>query len=156
MLDESELTNDENCIQQYIKIKSLLKNTFINNKDDEIEMMYQIRKIINLDESNQEKIKSIVSKNEVLMKFIEKLNRLYMKEFSISKPLHIQIKRNTEPPVNFEYLKRTILQFFLQDDQMKGELIPLIMELLGCSNEQKIFAQRLWQRTHQQIGLFGL
>ena len=56
------------------------------------------------------------------------------------------------------YLKRTLMQFFLQDEQTRVSLIPMILELVGCTPQQIATAQRQWERTHQiakKTGFFG-
>ena len=62
-------------------------------------------------------------------------------------------KKATVPPddkrLNETYLKRVLLQFFLQDDSKRDSLVPLILELAGCSEQQIETATRQWQRTAQ-------
>jgi chromosome segregation ATPase len=57
------------------------------------------------------------------------------------------------------YLRATLIQFFGQDASRRGELVPLILQLIGCSEQQKRAAQRQWDRSNQLIhkttGLFG-
>ncbi|KAH0794689.1 viral A-type inclusion protein [Histomonas meleagridis] len=47
------------------------------------------------------------------------------------------------------YLRRSMLQFFLQDDAKKEAMIPMILELVGCTQQQIATAQRQWARSHQ-------
>jgi chromosome segregation ATPase len=56
------------------------------------------------------------------------------------------------------YLKRSMLQFFLQDEPKREAMIPMILELVGCNEHQIATAQRQWARSHQFFsrGLFGL
>jgi soluble P-type ATPase len=55
------------------------------------------------------------------------------------------------------YLKRSMLQFFLQDEPKREAMIPMILELVGCNEHQIATAQRQWARSHQFFsrGLFG-
>ena len=55
------------------------------------------------------------------------------------------------------YLKRTLLQFFLQDDSKRDAMIPMILELVGCNEQQITTAQRQWARSRQffKTGIFG-
>jgi hypothetical protein len=55
------------------------------------------------------------------------------------------------------YLKRSMLQFFLQDEPNREAMIPMILELVGCNEHQIATAQRQWARSHQFFskGLFG-
>ena len=57
-------------------------------------------------------------------------------------------EHNVDPTISL-YLKRTMLQFFLQYDSKKDELIPMILELVGCNQQQISAAQRQWARSHQ-------
>jgi hypothetical protein len=57
------------------------------------------------------------------------------------------------------YLKRVLLQFFLQDDATRQQLVPLILELVGCNEQQIAAAVRQWHRstkaTPSSSGFFG-
>ena len=62
-----------------------------------------------------------------------------------------------DPTMN-SYLKRTLLQFFLQDGAKRDEMIPMILELVGCNEQQIATVQRQWARQHQFFskgGFFG-
>jgi chromosome segregation ATPase len=65
-----------------------------------------------------------------------------------------------EKKITDTYLKRVLLQFFFQDDTTRDQLIPLILELVGCSDQHILAAQRQWQRsihaTPKSSGFFGL
>jgi hypothetical protein len=65
-----------------------------------------------------------------------------------------------EKKITDTYLKRVLLQFFLQDDATREELIPLILELVGCTEQHILAAQRQWQRSMhaspKSSGFFGL
>jgi chromosome segregation ATPase len=65
-----------------------------------------------------------------------------------------------EKKITDTYLKRVLLQFFLQDDATREELIPLILELVGCTEQHILAAQRQWQRSvhasPKTSGFFGL
>jgi chromosome segregation ATPase len=56
------------------------------------------------------------------------------------------------------YLRTTLIQFFGQDANRRGELVPLILQLVGCTEQQVKVAQRQWERSNQLIqkttGLF--
>jgi chromosome segregation ATPase len=58
------------------------------------------------------------------------------------------------------YLKSTLIQFFGQDAASRSALIPLILELVGCTEQQIRAAQRQWERSNHLInktaGFFGL
>jgi hypothetical protein len=68
-------------------------------------------------------------------------------------------KKSNDGFVVNAYLKTTLIQFFGHDAARRGELVPLILELVGCSAEQIRAAQRQWHRSNQLIqkttGLFG-
>jgi chromosome segregation ATPase len=58
------------------------------------------------------------------------------------------------------YLKSTLIQFFGQDAVNRSALIPLILELVGCTPQQVRAAQRQWERSNhlinKTVGFFGL
>ncbi|EAY20966.1 hypothetical protein TVAG_172230 [Trichomonas vaginalis G3] len=49
------------------------------------------------------------------------------------------------------YLKRVLLEFFIGDSQTQTRLIPVILSLLDCSNDQVIAAQRSFAEGRQLI-----
>jgi hypothetical protein len=55
------------------------------------------------------------------------------------------------------YLKRTLLQFFLQDDSKREAMIPLLLELVGSNEKQIATVKRQWQRSRAFVttSLFG-
>jgi chromosome segregation ATPase len=57
------------------------------------------------------------------------------------------------------YLRTTLIQFFGCEANRRGELVALILQLVGCSEQQVRAAQRQWERSNQLIhkttGLFG-
>ena len=46
------------------------------------------------------------------------------------------------------YLKRSLLQFFMQDEAKRAGLVPVILEIAGCSESEIQVAQRLWQKRN--------
>lgn len=46
------------------------------------------------------------------------------------------------------YLKRSLLQFFMQDEAKRTGLVPVILEIAGCSESEIQVAQRLWQKRN--------
>jgi hypothetical protein len=58
-----------------------------------------------------------------------------------------QPARSDEPHVMDAYLKRVMLQFFLQDEAKREAMIPIVLELVGCNEHQITTAQRQWARS---------
>lgn len=127
-------------------------------------------------------------KNERLTKMLEKSNALYAQVMSQNKELMERIgksvslrlcridgvtlrpnkeveqrqmkeKRREDVVLAGAYLKSTLIQFFAQDAKGRGDLIPLILELVGCNEQQIQAAKRQWERSNQLIqrtsGFFG-
>jgi hypothetical protein len=46
------------------------------------------------------------------------------------------------------YLKRVLLQFFLQDASKRAPLIPVILNLVGCNEKQISTVQRVWLKRN--------
>lgn len=78
-------------------------------------------------------------------------------------PRH-SIRSPTPPPRDDElitnaYLRSTLIQFFSQDSVSRASLVPLILELVGCTRQQIRAAKRQWERSNQLIqkttGFFG-
>lgn len=127
-------------------------------------------------------------KNERLTKMLEKSNALYAQVMSQNKELMERIgksvslrlcrmdgvtlrpnkdveqrqmkeKKREDVVLAGAYLKSTLIQFFAQDAKGRGDLIPLILELVGCNEQQIQAAKRQWERSNQLIqrtsGFFG-
>jgi DNA repair exonuclease SbcCD ATPase subunit len=77
-----------------------------------------------------------------------------------SKMAQVRKVLTDEKKIKDTYLKRVLLQFFLQDDATRDQLIPLILDLVGCSEQHISAAQRQWQRSvhasPKASGFFGL
>ena len=119
-------------------------------------------------------------KNERLTKMLEKSNTLYAQVMSQNRELLARIdktmkcnicrvdsfsmkpqdevqqrqlkeKKRDEVVLVGTYLKSTLIQFFAQDAKSRGDLIPLILELVGCNEQQINAARRQWERSNQLI-----
>ncbi|KAK8883337.1 hypothetical protein M9Y10_045987 [Tritrichomonas musculus] len=54
------------------------------------------------------------------------------------------------------YLRRVLLQFFTEEEKNRSSLIPIILKLVGCNDEQVSAAMRQWERSSHLIsGFFG-
>jgi hypothetical protein len=122
------------------------------------------------------------AKNAKLTGMLEKSNLLYGQMMDENKTLRLRLMppklvrynaaffvppeptlakapERKEAPVVNAYLKTTLIQFFGQDADRKGELVPMILELVGCTPEQIAAGQRQWARSNHLIqkttGFFG-
>jgi uncharacterized coiled-coil protein SlyX len=66
-------------------------------------------------------------------------------------PPKIAFAKMDDKTITDAYLKRVLLQFFLQDDATREPLIPLILELVGCTEQHILAAKRQWQRSTHAI-----
>ena len=66
----------------------------------------------------------------------------------------LSIQSKSEIPfdnVTISYLRKSLLQFFLQDESEQKMMLPIILSLVGCDEEQKQTAVRKWIESHQLI-----
>jgi hypothetical protein len=111
------------------------------------------------------------TKNAQLAAMLEKSTRLYSElleqrpksespvvrafRLSLDQPLvheKISMPAPRDPALMLNaYLKSTLIQFFGQDAANRSALIPLILELVGCTPQQVQAAQRQWQRSNHLI-----
>ena len=67
--------------------------------------------------------------------------------------------QNEKKIMKEKYLKSTLIQFFVVDSDKRSTLIPIILDLVGCNEQQIQVAQRQWDRSNQLIqkttGFFG-
>ena len=59
--------------------------------------------------------------------------------------------KNGETTVTFAYLRRTLIQFFTDDPKNRASLIPLILDLVGCTKEQIDVTVKEFERSQQLI-----
>jgi chromosome segregation ATPase len=65
-------------------------------------------------------------------------------------------RRSCEESARNEYLRRVLLQFFTEEEGSRMALIPIILKLVNCRNEQISAAVRQWKRTSRwMLGIFG-
>jgi hypothetical protein len=60
-------------------------------------------------------------------------------------------KEEGEREVFVAYLKRALLQFFLQGDAKRDHMIPVILQLVGASPDEIRTAQRHWTVSQHWI-----
>ena len=58
---------------------------------------------------------------------------------------------NEKMKVMNAYLRRVLLQFFLQGESTRDSLVPLILGIVGCTDSQIAAAQRQWEKSNQLI-----
>jgi chromosome segregation ATPase len=73
----------------------------------------------------------------------------------------VKRKLRTKPPnpvpapkpgmFEHEYVKTSLLQFFEQDNRTRGEMIPIILQFLGCRDEEIHNAMSSWSRSHSSF-----
>jgi hypothetical protein len=65
-------------------------------------------------------------------------------------------RRNDEQSARSAYLRRVLLQFFTEDEVSRRALIPVILKLVNCRNDQISAAVRQWKRSSRWVlGFFG-
>jgi chromosome segregation ATPase len=57
--------------------------------------------------------------------------------------------KETENTVGSAYLKKVCLQFFVQEPSARGSLIPVLLNLVGCSDVEIQIAVRKWNESFQ-------
>ena len=78
-------------------------------------------------------------------------------------PSHKSLSPNVQKEaklVKSAYLRRVLLQFFANEvDDERAEMIPIILELVGCTKDQTSAVMRQWERNQHLIartaGFFG-
>ena len=143
------------------KLDSLCPDDLIQ-KNQKLEQM--IEKSNNLYIQAQEEIERLKKENEHLMPLKTKNSG-----WTITKPTAISSitpnliratkTSSSNDSLNNTYLKSTLIQFFVQDADKRSTLIPIILELVGCNEQQIKATQRQWDRSNQLIqkttGFFG-
>ena len=119
-------------------------------------------------------------KNQQLQEMIERSNALYVQvkeenrelrntlkgrktaELSMLTDVVVSLegtlskKRNAKKLAQTAYLERVLRQFFTEDESNRASLIPVILKLINCTNEQIEVVTRQWDRTTNPLHrLFG-
>jgi len=121
------------------------------------------RLYIQLLEQNQilkDELKAINHKHDLIISDILPHISISNTESQIEPVLSQNVAEDIEKlKIMQSYLKRVLLQFFLQDDSKRSALVSLILELVGCSDSQIIAAQKKWDKENQFLqkstGFFG-
>lgn len=168
-LHESKVTDDSQYIQQIADLEQQLRDLKLKmeisgasfdlkQKNEKLTAM--------LDRSNQ--LYSQLSEEhrllqETLAKSPDKLKIIKTSSFEVKYGHHIK-RRKSMPSMNTKMvsLQRTLLQYFLKDEANQDNLIPVILEIVGCNKEQistvvqkRQLSQQLINRTGGFFGIFG-
>lgn len=174
-----EQLRTENC-ELTAKIASLSVSS-PQNQSDLISKLEMDKSELEAKLASNQASQELVNKNRQLSAMIEKLNRLYTllveennglnKELEKLRPtrrlktlesfVNVSVKpyqkiekkdsKSDEKDVTMAYLRRTLLQFFTEENSSRSSMVPLILDLVGCSKEQITVATREYDRSQQLI-----
>jgi chromosome segregation ATPase len=132
------------------------------------ELAKKNRKLARMIEKSNRLYAEMVARNQVLEGELERQKQKTNDfTFAVQQPVFISPAAASPGPggpvhddshVMNAYLKRVMLQFFLQDETKRDSLIPMILKLVGCTDQQIATAQRQWarSRTFLPASLFGM
>jgi chromosome segregation ATPase len=180
---DSDERNQKRIGQLQAEVESL-SQSLTPGEDPRIQGMTET--ILKLERSNQELEKRLSethpsaeaeAKSARLAAMLEKANMMWAEAVAQNKELETRgrraslsmwqgeslsiagvVKGKENGNVVNAYLRSTLIQFFGQDASRRGDLVPLILQLVGCTEQQVRVAQRQWERSNQLIqkttGLF--
>lgn len=151
------------------------------NSDEIVKLESEVKELHS--KSSNKEVFEIESKNEKLTAMLEKSNRMYTQlnerylslQHSISNKKGIQLsvsqnllfevmskngKKKAKKVASNESavivsLRKTLLQFFLTDEENQENLIPVVLEIVGCNKEQIEGALTNYKRHQHLINRAG-
>lgn len=155
-----ELAKDKKLVEEDLKL-SMLKiehlQSDITDRDNRIKELdnelSEERKISNKFNSLKNKYEASKLKQTKLVQKLEQdnkelLDKIKALESDTNSP---QITQPEVSPVFPDYIRKVLLQFFLQTGSPREQLIPIILQLVECSDTQIQQAQRCWASNTQVI-----
>jgi chromosome segregation ATPase len=97
-------------------------------------------------EAEKEKLKAELAAN----RRIEELKKKVVKRAAMIVRLKVS-RSGKEATMESPYLKKVLLQFFLQDPSARDSLVAVILGLVGCTEEEVRVAHRKWNESHQLV-----
>lgn len=143
---KEQLEQTENKVKDKLSIINE-KERLLANFEKEKESIEQQRKLHSSLNEAKAQIKKLSSQNLILDKQMkEALHKIKaLKLVRKTLKLHIRsLKSEANPQVQSPYLKKVILQFFTQDSSTRETLAPIILNLIGCDNQELNLAMRSW------------
>jgi hypothetical protein len=97
-------------------------------------------------EAEKEKMKAELAAN----RRIEELKKKVAKRAAMIVRLK-ESQPGKEATMESPYLKKVLLQFFLQDPSARDSLVAVILRLVGCTEEEVQVAHRKWNESNQLV-----
>ncbi|OHS93921.1 hypothetical protein TRFO_39902 [Tritrichomonas foetus] len=148
------------------KIENLtLENNELIEKLKEKDSIHEKQTSELVESVNSLKSKALEKLNEqqlIIQQKDEEIGKLKEKCFSLRKfsPQPKKFDTNQQQPqVIIEYVRKVLLQFFVQDDENKKATIPILLHVVGATDQEIQTAQAQWERSQHLItkatGFFG-
>ena len=144
---EKEIEQKMSEVEKILRMKKDLeeKSLQMSNKEKEIvQMMDQVKSKLNVVEQAQNvknENENLKKQNDEKDKKISELN--HKLKIAISKIKSDQKKQN-ENGIS-EVLRRSFLMFVAQDWQHREQMLPGILSLLDCTDQERLYAINTWK-----------
>ncbi|KAH0793679.1 viral A-type inclusion protein [Histomonas meleagridis] len=86
-----------------------------------------------------------------IAELIEEKDKLNAKIEALEKDLKPTKQSQGSSNVFPEYVRKVLLQFFIQNGETREALIPVILKIVECDDKQILKAQRCWAESNQII-----
>ena len=154
--NSSNSTNHDDIISKLELEKAELENK-LKNSQASADLVAKNRQLSSMMEKSNRLYTLLLEEHQALVQEHEKLKprvsrrRLVFAQntanVSIKPSKQAQsTKSKGESDVTLAYLRRTLLQFFSEEQSNRSTMIPLILDLVGCSKEQLKVATQEYER----------
>ncbi|OHT05981.1 hypothetical protein TRFO_26038 [Tritrichomonas foetus] len=135
--------------------RQLVEKFDIRNQLDELQEKIKEMKETLHNVNNREKERKLA----ILGYFKAQNNQLKNENLKMKEKLNQRSSQHQETIVFKQYMKKVLMQFFIQDDSKRTELIPVLLQMCGANEHEIQTSKCQWERSLQFIskaaGLFG-
>ena len=142
--DAEERLNQENEIRAEVE---KMREEFL--KQQETTEIEHEKSLEALRDENERKLRELKAEREALVAEKEEELKRVRQRLAKLKKKHSQT--NSMDLTHVSYLKKVLLQFFLQDGKTRESLIPMILSLVGCDEAQIQGCVKIWKESNQLI-----
>lgn len=153
MQNNPEHKDNSTLKESEIKLENHASDSISNMKETYMQQIADLEAMLNIQKNVYDSI--IINMAKIKRKLQDKLNSyenilLPKHTYGIQK-FDVYSKGKSEHEIKLQYLKRTLIQFFTLDNAEKSNMLPVILELVGCNSQQIDAIKLVWEKSRSFI-----
>ena len=159
--NSSQSTNQDDIVTKLQLEKAQLEKK-LKNSQASADLIAKNRQLSAMMEKSNRLYTMLLDEHQALVKEHESMKPKYVHRDMVfvtgiesttikAAPIKMIEKTNDTNDVTIAYLRRTLLQFFTEEQNDRNSMIPLILDLVGCTKEQILVATKEYQKSQQLI-----